>query len=349
MLPQLAAAMPQVIGNAPMGVCTLEAALCLAQKLLDAKGDAGAYAVGESVMARRVDGDFGEGIVLDTLDDGSHLIVWSEEDTAAKISGAELMPFGSGIGLATERRQRVAPAFILNNFLLKTAIPSNDISRVQMVVRDGADVNCTDADGNSPLVLAASNAASVAMVQFLISRGAHVNYSSAAGSALGIAAAQDNTEAVRCLLAHGADAGVVDLSACAEESAALLREVLSDAAASDAKAGGSPGAAPLWPAEHDSFASDAFRQLAPALVATLGSAHSPKLHKRVLMVLAYLVRRASAPRLAALSPLQLGALLGALRVLLASPALLEQFAALRMLTALLEAAPVVGADRKSVV
>ena len=124
---------------------------------------------------------------------------------------------------------------------------------------------------------------------------------------LGIAAAQDNTDVVRCLLAHGADAGVVDLSACAEESAALLREVLSDAAASDAKAGGSPGAAPLWPAERDSFASDAFRQLAPALVATLGSAHSPKLHKRVLMVLAYLVRRASAPRLAALSPLQLGA------------------------------------------
>ena len=30
-----------------------------------------------------------------------------------------------------ERRQRVAPAFILNNFLMKTAIPSNDLSRVQ--------------------------------------------------------------------------------------------------------------------------------------------------------------------------------------------------------------------------
>ena len=55
-------------------------------------------------MARRVDGEFGEGIVLDTLPDGSHLVVWSEEDAAAKLEGSELMPFGSSMGLSTERR-----------------------------------------------------------------------------------------------------------------------------------------------------------------------------------------------------------------------------------------------------
>ena len=145
---------------------------------------------------------------------------------AAKLDAAELMPFGSGMGLSTERRQRVAPAFILNNFLTKTAIPSNDLSRVQMVVRDGADVNCTDAEGNSPLNLAASSGASVALIQFLISRGAHVNFVGAAGTALQIAGSRDQLDVVKCLLVHGADAGVVDLDACAEDAQALLREAL---------------------------------------------------------------------------------------------------------------------------
>lgn len=346
-LGHLAAAMPQVIGNAQMGACTLEATLCLAQQLLEAdKGEPTAYAVGESVMARRVDGEFGEGIVLDMLDDGTLLIVWAEEESAAKIAGSELMPYGSGIGLATERRQRVAPAFILNNFLMKTAIPSNDLSRVQMVVRDGADVNCTDSSGNSALVLAASSSASVGMIQFLISRGAHVNYVAPSGSALQIAAVQDNVEVVRCLLAHGADAGVVDISACGQESAELLKQVLSETEASDAKAGGSPGSSPLSSTERERYSNDAFCQLMPSLVATLGSSQSPKLHKRVLMVLAYIVRRSTESRLAALSPLQLGSLLGALRVLLASPHLLEQFAALRMLAASLKAAPAVGSTAR---
>ena len=159
------------MSNTQLGTCVLEVALCLSQQLLDdgKASDGSSYAVGESVMARRLDGEFGEGTVLDALGDGSYLVVWNEEAQAAKLDAAELMPFGSGMGLSTERRQRVAPAFILNNFLMKTAIPSNDLSRVQMVVRDGADVNCTDAEGNSPLNLAASSGASVALVQFLIS------------------------------------------------------------------------------------------------------------------------------------------------------------------------------------
>ena len=68
-----------------------------------------------------------------------------------------------------------------------------------------------------------------------------------------------------------------------------------------------------------------FAHLVPALVTCLGNTQSPKLHKRVLMLLSLLVQRATEAQLKQLSPLQLGALLGALRVLLASPALLEQF------------------------
>ena len=80
-------------------------------------------------MARRMDGDFGEGTVLDALDDGVYLIMMNDEEVAAKLAASELMPFGSGMGLSTERRQRVAPAFILNNFLMKTAILQRPLAR----------------------------------------------------------------------------------------------------------------------------------------------------------------------------------------------------------------------------
>ena len=195
------------MSNTGLGTCVLEVVLCLAQQLLDSRGpaDDASYAVGDSVMARRVDGDFGEGYVLDVLDDGCYVVAWNEEESAAKLEGSELMPFG-GMGFSTERRQRVAPAFILNNFLMKTAIPSNDLSRVQMVVRDGADVNCTDSQGNSPLLLAITSSASVALVQFLISRGAHVNFVGPGGPALQLAGMQNAVETMRCLLAHGAEA-----------------------------------------------------------------------------------------------------------------------------------------------
>ena len=189
-LPALATALqqPQVMSSTQLGTCVLEVALCLTQQLIDetkvTDGSGSSYAVGESVMARRLDGEFGEGArprgqrgpygrparpqqllaeagrslpqpeawpgaerglrrghraqtsrselpattgtVVDALGDGSYLVVWNEEEAqAAKLDAAELMPFGSGMGLSTERRQRVAPAFILNNFLTKTAIPSN--------------------------------------------------------------------------------------------------------------------------------------------------------------------------------------------------------------------------------
>jgi hypothetical protein len=57
-----------VSANSQLGTCVLEVALCLAQQLLDGSVESSSYAVGESVMARRTDGDFGEGTVLDTLE-----------------------------------------------------------------------------------------------------------------------------------------------------------------------------------------------------------------------------------------------------------------------------------------
>jgi hypothetical protein len=66
-LPALAAALqqPQVMSSTQLGTCVLEVALCLTQQLIDetkvTDGSGSSYAVGESVMARRLDGQFGEG------------------------------------------------------------------------------------------------------------------------------------------------------------------------------------------------------------------------------------------------------------------------------------------------
>lgn len=84
----------QVSSNSQLGTCVLEVALCLSQQLLDSSAEPASYAVGESVMARRMDGDFGEGTVLDTLDDGQYLVMMNDEDVAAKLAASELMPFG---------------------------------------------------------------------------------------------------------------------------------------------------------------------------------------------------------------------------------------------------------------
>ena len=132
-----------------------------------------------------------------------------------------------------------------------------------MVVRDGADVNCTDGDGNSPLNLAVSNGASVALIQFLVSRGAHLNFVGAAGSALQVAAIQNNVEAVRCLLTHGADGHNVDLDACGEEAAALIREAIAETTEA-AAAGGAQ--APLAAEERAKYARECFALALPALL-----------------------------------------------------------------------------------
>ena len=65
LIPALATALPQVASSPQLGTCVLEVALCLTQQLIDetkvTDGSGSSYAVGESVMARRLDGEFGEG------------------------------------------------------------------------------------------------------------------------------------------------------------------------------------------------------------------------------------------------------------------------------------------------
>ena len=64
------------------------------------------------------------------------------------------------------------------------------------------------------------------------------------------------------------------------------------------------------------------------------------------MVLSYVVQRVTEPLLEALTALQFGSLLGELRALLASPAALETFCAVRMLSAALSASAAAGATAR---
>lgn len=93
------------------------------------------------------------------------------------------------------------------------------------------------------------------------------------------------------MLAHGADASVVDLESCAAESAQLLRDSLQEIEEAPAAA-----QTALSGEEKTHFASECFCHLVPALLTCLGNTQSPKLHKRVLMVLSLLVQRAGEVR-----------------------------------------------------
>ena len=78
------------MSNTQLGTCVLEVALCLSQQLLDdSKADGSSYSVGESVMARRLDGEFGEGTVLDALHSFDKLAKELSETALAMAASAE--------------------------------------------------------------------------------------------------------------------------------------------------------------------------------------------------------------------------------------------------------------------
>ena len=82
-------------------------------------------------------------------------------------------------------------------------------------------------------------------------------------SALQVAAIQNNVEATRCLLTHGADGHNVDLDACGEEAAALIREAIAETTEA-AAAGGAQ--APLAAEERAKYARECFALALPALL-----------------------------------------------------------------------------------
>lgn len=90
--------------------------------------------------------------------------------------------------------------------LLRQAVLADDTVRVGGLLEQGVDINFPDADGVTPLMLAAKQG-SVPMVNLLIDEGAKVGAKDKDGnSALMIAARHGNAEAVMLLLHSGAAA-----------------------------------------------------------------------------------------------------------------------------------------------
>src|SRR5262249_26087535 len=102
---------------------------------------------------------------------------------------------------AGDRREAmpIAPALV-------TAIQDADVHAVLKLIDDGADVNARDAEGNTPLILAAFYAGPEC-VALLLEKGADANAANQAGVTALVRAAT-NYEKARLLVAAGADVRV---------------------------------------------------------------------------------------------------------------------------------------------
>ncbi len=94
-----------------------------------------------------------------------------------------------------------SPVVLANQKLLNAAI-EGDLKAVQVALEEGADVNATDRNGNTPLILALWRRSNP-IARLLIERGTDVNHTNNLGwDALQWAVKQNNPEIVRMLLLH---------------------------------------------------------------------------------------------------------------------------------------------------
>ena len=92
----------------------------------------------------------------------------------------------------------------LNNPLM-VLMQSGTVAELKSLIADGFDVNMRDAEGNTPLLLAAVNRRTD-MMYVLLENGADVNFAKDPGiTALGIACMFDDWSMIDLLITHGAD------------------------------------------------------------------------------------------------------------------------------------------------
>ena len=98
--------------------------------------------------------------------------------------------------------------------LLYEAVCEGDLSKTKILLRLGANVNATDVDGNSPLMMAeacTTRPGRPEVMELLIANGAAVNLQARDGrTALMYAAKNSDTRAVKALLKSGASVKIAD-------------------------------------------------------------------------------------------------------------------------------------------
>jgi ankyrin repeat protein len=123
--------------------------------------------------------------------------------------------------IGAEKALRMNPKFALTRSsksgmtCLHSAVKCGKYNIAEVLIRYGADVNAKDNTGTSPLHIAADHA-NIRFIELLIDNNADVNIKNSTGYTPLLAATsvsyakksgeEKNTQAIRCLLEHGADA-----------------------------------------------------------------------------------------------------------------------------------------------
>ena len=170
-----------------------------------------------------------EGVVTDDLGFG-RLCVYSTLTRASYDVDRSTARLNKRQQAAPGAEGRVASGVMsyLNQLLTSRAVPLGDLSIVQRVLADGAEIEHTDGDGNTPLLLSIDRGGSLDLVTVLLQNGASVNAENLAGrSPLAAAVDKDRGTLVQRLLAQGADpdkVGEEALTKCSAEIRQMIEE-----------------------------------------------------------------------------------------------------------------------------
>ncbi|CAJ1409368.1 unnamed protein product, partial [Effrenium voratum] len=110
-----------------------------------------------------------------------------------------------------KRANLPSPMVLTQDWLMKHALPRNDLFLAKRVLMDRADLTAADRQGNSVLAVAVEHQCSQEMVELLLERGCPRSSKGPLGPPLAIAARCGRLEVVRVLLDYGCDPAEIEV------------------------------------------------------------------------------------------------------------------------------------------